>query len=104
MASASLIWRWPTGEVLHTVTLVTKEGCTMCEKVLAVLRGSPSREGCELRIWAIGGDPDSETRYLLRIPVVLVDGVEVFEARQMDLRGLWREKLEGILAGLAGKP
>jgi len=38
--------------------------------------------------------------YLIRIPVVLVDGVEVFEAKDMDLHGLWARKLEGILTGI----
>ena len=85
---------------LHVITLVTKEGCTLCEKVLAVLQASRYRQGYELRTSAIGDDPALETKYVLRIPVVLVDGIGVFEAKQMDLGGLWVKKLERVLAGI----
>jgi hypothetical protein len=71
---------------------------------LAVLKSSHSKRSYELRISSIGDNLDSETKYLLRIPVVLVDGVEAFEAKEMDFGGLWAKKLEGILAGLTGKP
>ena len=85
---------------LHVITLVTKEGCTLCEKVLAVLQASRYRQGYELRISAVGDDLALETKYLLRIPVVLVDGIEAFEAKQMDFEGLWVKKLERVLAGI----
>lgn len=85
---------------LHLVTLITKEGCSLCDKVEGVLASSRSRRNYELRLTQLGDDPDLELAYTLRIPVVLVDGVEVFEAKDMDLAGLWKRKLEDTLAKL----
>ena len=89
---------------MHIVTLVTKEGCHLCDKVVEVLLTSPSRHSYELRLSDLGSQHELERSYLLRIPVVLVDGAEAFEAKEMDLRGSWIRKLEDILAGLAREP
>lgn len=48
----------------------------------------------------MGEDPDLERAYVLRIPVVLVDGAEAFEAKDMGMGGQWKSKLESILARL----
>ena len=65
-----------------------------------MLLASSSRRSYELKISSIEGDWYLERMYMIRIPVVLVDGVEVFEAKDMDLHGLWARKLEGILTGI----
>ena len=70
----------------------------------AALQKSPSRRNFELRVALVGEGPYSEAGYLLRIPVVLVDGAEAFEAKEMDFEGLWVRRLEGVLGRLVGSP
>jgi len=84
---------------LLVVTLVTKDGCTLCKKVEQLLSSVASGRNFKLELSSLGEDEELQSKYLLRIPVVIVDGVEVFEAKDMDLAGLWRDRLERILTG-----
>lgn len=61
-----------------TVTVYTRAGCTLCreaERVVAeVAGGLASIEHVD-----VDASPELTARYTVRVPVVAVDGVELFE-------------------------
>ncbi|MFM8944564.1 MAG: glutaredoxin family protein [Actinomycetota bacterium] len=61
------------------VRVYTREGCGLCREALAVIARVRSRVPFDLEEVDIGGDDDLERAYGIRIPVVLVDGVEAFD-------------------------
>lgn len=80
------------------VTVMSKPGCHLCEKVIGALHALASSRGFELRIVDIENDPRLHEMYWLEIPVVQVDGRDVFGARDMDARGEYLKRLE-VLVG-----
>jgi hypothetical protein len=54
------------------------EGCHLCETALRVIDRVRNDAPFELEVVDITGDPDLESRYRERIPVVLVGGEEMF--------------------------
>lgn len=61
------------------VLVYTREGCGLCREALAVIARVRRRIPFDLEEVDIGGDDDLERAYGIRIPVVLVDGVEAFD-------------------------
>jgi hypothetical protein len=64
--------------VIRSVTLVVASGCHLCESARKVIDRVRVEVPFELEEVDITGDEDLERRYRERIPVVLVDGEEVF--------------------------
>jgi glutaredoxin len=62
----------------HRVTFFHASGCHLCESASRVLAQVRAETPFELEEIDITGDPELESRYRERIPVVLVDGVEAF--------------------------
>jgi len=63
------------------VVLYGRPGCHLCDDARAAIRRVRERTGpvFELTEVDIEGDDDLHRRYLERIPVVTLDGVELFE-------------------------
>jgi glutaredoxin len=61
------------------VTLYSRPGCGLCDRAREVLEAERDRAGFEILDVDISGDDALELAYGVRIPVVLVDGEEVFE-------------------------
>ena len=61
------------------VVFYTREGCGLCETAKRVVRAERERTPFDLREIDVEGDDELELEYGLRIPVVLVDGEELFE-------------------------
>ncbi len=76
------------------VVVFGREGCHLCEvvesEILSLIGAGANRVD-------IDRDPMMHDRYLLRIPVVTIDGKEVFEAKMMDPAGNWRGLLRSLL-------
>jgi glutaredoxin len=60
------------------VTVLHAQGCHLCERALAQVRALREELGFELDEVAIDGDPQLEARYRELIPVVEIDGEQVF--------------------------
>ncbi|WP_235892744.1 glutaredoxin family protein [Mycolicibacterium hodleri] len=65
----------------HRVVLMTRAGCTLCEKAGALLAGLADEFGFELLCTdvdaaAAAGDPSLRAEYGDLLPVVLLDGVQ----------------------------
>jgi hypothetical protein len=64
---------------MKRVVLYTREGCGLCETAKRVLLAERERTPFDLEEIDVEGNDDLEMEYGIRIPVVLVDGVELFE-------------------------
>jgi glutaredoxin len=62
-----------------TVTVYGREGCHLCEDALAVVRRVAADLAVEVRTIDIEADPALLRAYMERIPVVAVDGAEVYD-------------------------
>jgi glutaredoxin len=61
------------------VVLYTREGCHLCDDALAILERVRADQPFELDARDIERDDDLLRRYLERIPVVELDGEELFQ-------------------------
>ena len=77
---------------MSTVTVLTRPGCHLCEDALRDLRRLQPALGFELEERDIGSEDRLLRAYFERIPVVMVDGVEVCEYFLDE--PLLRERLE----------
>ena len=64
---------------MRTVTLYGREGCHLCDDARAVLLDVRERAPFELVEVDIESDDGLHRRYLERIPVVALDGVELYD-------------------------
>jgi glutaredoxin len=79
------------------VTVISKKGCHLCEKVEEALRLLSSKHAFELEVLDINDDPKLHDAYWLTIPAVLIDGKDVFDARHMSPGLDYQKKLEELL-------
>jgi glutaredoxin len=77
------------------VTLYGKPGCHLCEEAKQVVDAVRAERPFELVEIDITRDPELESRYRERIPVVAIDGDEVLELV------IERSELEDRLASMA---
>jgi glutaredoxin len=64
---------------VRTVTLYSRPGCHLCEEARAVLERARERAPFDIDEVDIEADDVLHARYLERIPVVVLDGEELFE-------------------------
>jgi glutaredoxin-like protein DUF836 len=63
------------------VLLYSRPGCGLCDEAREVIMAERARTPFGYREVDVSGDDALELEYGIRIPVVLVDGREVFEIR-----------------------
>jgi glutaredoxin len=61
------------------VTVYTRPGCHLCVEAMADLRRVQAELAFELRECDIDGDETLQRAYFERIPVVVLDGEELFD-------------------------
>lgn len=66
---------------MPTVTLITKQGCHLCEDAHAAILAAQRRVPFDLVVRDLASDAELERLYALEVPVVLVDGVKRFFGR-----------------------
>jgi len=71
--------------LVHKITVFSKEGCHLCERAIDTLQELSNEKIFDLEIIDISKDRTLLERYVLRIPVVRLDGEDVFEAEQIAL-------------------
>lgn len=64
---------------MTTVVLYAREGCHLCDEARTVIERVRATEGFSFEEIDIERDDDLLRDYLIRIPVVAVDGEELFE-------------------------
>lgn len=76
---------------MSRLTLYSREGCHLCEELLAELAPWAAARGASVTLADVDADPATRRRYGHRIPVLLVDG-ELAAAGRLDwptLERLW---------------
>ena len=63
------------------VLMYARPGCCLCDEAREVIMAVRARTSFEYREVDVTGDDALELEYGIRIPVVLVDGRELFEIR-----------------------
>jgi len=61
------------------VTLYTRVGCHLCEEAEQVLRAEQAMTAFALELVDVDREVELARRYGVRVPVVAIDGVDVFE-------------------------
>ncbi len=61
-----------------TVTVYTREGCGLCRRAEAVVAATVADQA-DVEYVDIDSDPELVARYTVRVPVVAVDGRELFD-------------------------
>lgn len=67
--------------VVPEVLMYARPGCGLCDEAREVIMAVRARTSFEYREVDVTGDDALELEYGIRIPVVLVDGRELFEIR-----------------------
>jgi glutaredoxin len=65
--------------VTPTVTLYTRAGCHLCEEAERVLLAEQAATPFRLERVDVDRDPELQRRYRVRVPVVALDGAELFQ-------------------------
>lgn len=80
----------------RTVTVISRKGCHLCEKVVDALNSFASKYDLDVQVVDISHDARLTNKYFLVIPVVQVDGKDVFEGKDMTSDSGFVTKLEQI--------
>ena len=67
----------------RAVTVISKKGCHLCEKVIEAAYSLSSRYELEVSVLDINDDPKLHDKCWLSIPVVQIDGKDAFDADDM---------------------
>ena len=65
----------------HKVILYGRKECCLCDKALELLQKVNASLPFDLEKRDISGDPELLEKFGLAIPVILVDGIQVFKYR-----------------------
>ncbi len=79
------------------VTVISKSGCGLCEKVIATLEAMSSCCELDVRVLYIDDDPKLHDRYWLTVPAVQIDGKDAFDARHIGGDAGYAVMLEELL-------
>ena len=63
---------------MKVVTLYTRAGCHLCEQARAVVERARRRVAFELCVIDIDGETELKSRYSEDVPVIAVDGRDLF--------------------------
>ncbi len=79
------------------ITVHVREGCHLCDDALELLRPLAAEFTVGVEVVDIEADDDLHRRYLERIPVVSLDGDELYDffVDEQDLRTRLRHRLGG---------
>jgi len=81
----------------RVVTVVSRKGCHLCEKVVDALNSLSPRYDLEVRVLDISHDAKLMNKYFLTIPVVQIGGKDLFDGRDMTIDSGYVSKLEQLL-------
>jgi len=80
-----------------TVTVISRKGCHLCEKVVDALNSLATRYDLEVKVVDISHDALLTNKYYLIIPVVQIDGKDVFQGKDMTVDQGYVSKLEQLV-------
>jgi glutaredoxin len=87
-------------EALHKIVVFSKDGCHLCERAIDTLRSLEADRKFTLEVVEIASDKQLFDKYFLSIPVVRVDGKDVFDAEDIGLPEQCKSKLTKLVTEL----
>jgi hypothetical protein len=63
------------------LAVYTREGCALCEEMIAELGGRLEGSGLEVEIIDVDSDPATRARFGLMVPVLTADGLPICNGR-----------------------
>lgn len=90
-------------ELINKVTVITKKGCHICESVIADLARFQQEYGFELETLDILNDASLFDKYWIKIPVVRLDGKDVYEVEEIARPKERLEKFELLFGSSTGE-
>jgi len=78
------------------VIIFGKKGCHLCEAVESEVRSLGIIEP-SLKVVDIDEEITLHDTYWLKVPVVRIEGKDVFEAKMIDQEGEWKKRLAQLL-------
>ena len=81
----------------RTVTVLSKEGCHLCDEVIEALGSLSSLHDFEVKVLDIQEDTKLHDEYCHRIPVVRINGKDIFDARDMARTAGYMQSLERLV-------
>ena len=85
---------------MHKIIVFSKDGCHLCERAIDILRGLSSGDKFVLEIIQITTNKELFDKYFLTIPVVRLDGKDLFNAEDIGLPEECRAKLTKMVLDL----
>jgi len=82
---------------LNKVTIISKKGCHICENVIEDFHELSSKYLFDLEVLDILDDQSLFDKYLLKIPVVRLNGEDIFEVEEIAIPKERKKKLESML-------
>ncbi len=76
----------------HSVTLLTRQGCSLCDDVRAVLQRICAEFGASLQERDIADSPEESARWADYVPVTMIDG---------QVHDYWRVREDRLRAALS---
>ena len=78
----------------EVVTLITRQGCHLCEEAIPVVQRSAAEVGARCEVVDVDSDPELQDRWTVKVPVVLLDGVEhaYWQVDEKALRAALRQR------------
>ena len=84
----------------HTITVLSKSGCHLCETAIKTLMEISRDKNLVVRIVDIQSDQHLFLRYFLEIPVIQLDGRDVFKAEDLALKSDCERNVRNLVQGL----
>ncbi len=85
---------------MHEIIVFSKTGCHLCERAIDILRDLSGKHKFSLEIVEITTSKELFRKYFLTIPVVRLDGKDVFNAEDIGSPAEFRPKLTKLVQDL----
>jgi glutaredoxin len=85
-------------ESLPSITVISKRGCHLCEQAIDILNSIRSVNAFHLSILFVEDDPNLFDKYWIRVPVVRLNGDDVFEAQDLANGEVCKSRLKALVA------
>ena len=86
--------------VLHKIVVFSKPGCHICEQAIEILQSLLKTRTFELEIVDITKNDELFKTYMLKIPVIQLDGKDVLVVEDIALAQDSKGKLENLVLSL----
>lgn len=89
----------PSKKQNRSITVISKEGCHICERAIRILESLKADYDFDLTIKNIEGNPLLFEKYWIKVPVIRVEGKDMLEAEDIGFPDdkITRAKFEKLL-------